>query len=138
MKLKYIFMYYNNCLTMNFCDVCENKLYLSIDGNNANKLIYYCQNCGNVKDSTNSFSVSKIQLKNSQQEFTHFINKNTKYDPTLPRITNMLCPNPECTTNHAKDSPSAEIIVIRYDEINMKYVYVCASCDTVWKTEEQK
>jgi aspartate carbamoyltransferase regulatory subunit len=50
----------------------------------------------------------------------------------------MLCPNPECTTNHAKDSPSAEIIVIRYDEINMKYVYVCASCDTVWKTEEQK
>ena len=31
-----------------------------------------------------------------------------------------------------------EIIYIRYDNVNMKYVYLCCTCDTVWKTEENK
>ena len=26
-----------------------------------------------------------------------------------------------------------EIIYIRYDDTNMKYVYLCCNCDTVWK-----
>jgi aspartate carbamoyltransferase regulatory subunit len=84
-----------------------------------------------VKDVT----VSKVQLKKSEQEFSHIINKYTKLDPTLPRVTNILCPNLDCASN--KDSHIREIIYIRYDDINMKYVYLCSTCDTVWKTEEQ-
>jgi aspartate carbamoyltransferase regulatory subunit len=112
--------------------------YISIDPNDSNKLIYYCRNCGH-NDSTISIenvTVSKIQLKKSQQEFSHIINKYTKLDPTLPRINNILCPNPECATN-VKDE-AREIIYIRYDDQNMKYVYLCSTCDTVWKTEDQK
>jgi DNA-directed RNA polymerase subunit M/transcription elongation factor TFIIS len=112
--------------------------YISIDPNDVNKLIYYCRNCGN-KDSTLSVenvTVTKIQLKKSEQEFSHIINQYTKLDPTLPRINKILCPNPECSTN-TSDTPR-EIIYIRYDDINMKYVYLCSTCDTVWKTEEQK
>lgn len=29
-----------------------------------------------------------------------------------------------------------EVIYIRYDEVNMKYVYMCAVCDTVWNTSQ--
>ena len=29
-----------------------------------------------------------------------------------------------------------EIIYIRYDDTNMKYIYLCSDCDTVWKTSE--
>jgi DNA-directed RNA polymerase subunit M/transcription elongation factor TFIIS len=112
--------------------------YISIDPNNANKLVYYCRNCGNVDEtlSVDNVTVSKIQLKKSEQEFSHIINKYTKLDPTLPRVNNILCPNVNCKTN-TEDDPK-EIIYIRYDDINMKYVYLCSTCNTVWKTEDNK
>jgi len=112
--------------------------YIRIDSENTNKLIYYCRNCGNEDNtiSNDNVSISKIQIKKSEQEFTHFINKYTKLDPTLPRVNKILCPNPNCETN--KKDKEREIIYIRYDDINMKYVYLCSTCDTVWKTEDTK
>ena len=125
---------------MHFCSVCQNMYYISIDANDTNKLIYYCRNCGN-KDTTLSVenvTVLKVQLKKSEQEFGHIINKYTKLDPTLPRVNNILCPNTECSTNgHEHEHEQREIIYIRYDDVNMKYVYMCSTCDTVWKTEDQ-
>jgi DNA-directed RNA polymerase subunit M/transcription elongation factor TFIIS len=123
---------------MHFCSECNNMYYISIDQNDNNKLVYYCRNCGHT-DSTLSAEnviVSKNQLKKSEQEFSHIINKYTKLDPTLPRVNNILCPNPDCQTN--KSDEEKEIIYIRYDDTNMKYVYLCSTCNTVWKTEEQK
>ena len=120
---------------MHFCNQCQNMYYISIDPNNSNKLIYYCRNCGNTDDniSAKDVTVSSVQLKKSEQEFSHVINKYTKLDPTLPRVSNILCPNPDCETN-VKDEPRG-IIYIRYDDVNLKYVYLCSTCDTVWKTE---
>jgi len=122
---------------MHFCSQCQNMYYISISPDDSNKLVYYCRNCGN-KDSTLSVenvTVSKVQLKKSEQEFSHIINKYTKFDPTLPRVNKILCPNSDCSTN--KEDKAREIIYIRYDEQNMKYVYLCSTCDTVWKTEDQ-
>lgn len=122
---------------MHFCNQCQNMYYISIDPDDSNKLIYYCRNCGNKDNnlSEKNVIVTRIQVKKSQQEFSHIINKYTKLDPTLPRINNVLCPNADCATN--KDDSPREIIYIRYDNQNMKYVYLCSTCDTVWKTEDQ-
>ena len=123
---------------MHFCSICQNMYYTSVDPNDSNKLIYYCRNCGNTDNNISSSNVSvfKMQLKKSEQEFSHMINPYTKLDPTLPRVNKVLCPNAECATN-TKDEPR-EIIYIRYDTVNMKYAYLCATCDTVWKTEDKK
>jgi len=121
---------------MHFCSQCQNMYYISISANDTNKLVYYCRNCGN-EDSTlsvDNVTVSKMQLKKSEQEFSHIINKYTKLDPTLPRINNILCPNVDCKTN--LNEVEREIIYIRYDDTNMKYVYLCSCCDTVWKTND--
>ena len=122
---------------MHFCSNCNNMYYIRINSENTNKLVYYCRNCGNEDNllTTDNVCVSKTNLKKSDQSFNHIINKFTKYDPTLPRITKILCPNPDCPTN-TKDV-AREIIYIRYDDTNMKYVYLCSTCDTVWKTNEQ-
>ena len=39
-------------------------------------------------------------------------------------------------TNSKEESKvkEREIIYIRYDDKNMKYVYLCPECDHVWKT----
>jgi DNA-directed RNA polymerase subunit M/transcription elongation factor TFIIS len=120
---------------MHFCSVCSNMYYLTLNADNDNQLIYYCRNCGNNETNIKDIVISKIQLKKSEQEFSHIINKYTKLDPALPRVTNVLCPNDNCPTNNKDEE--REIIYIRYDNLNMKYVYLCATCDTVWKTEEQ-
>ena len=127
---------------MHFCSQCQNMYYIRISEEDPNKLIYYCRNCGNENNNLNeltsnqSFVVSKIQLKNNEQQFNNIINKYTKLDPTLPRLNTILCPNAECLTN-TSDEPR-EIIYIRYDDINLKYIYLCSTCDTCWKNEDQK
>jgi DNA-directed RNA polymerase subunit M/transcription elongation factor TFIIS len=135
--------------------------YIRIDAENTNKLIYYCRNCGNEDNllTNENTTVSKTQLKKNEQSFSHIINKYTKLDPTLPRVNNILCPNSDCKTNRkngksnedsksSKDSEKEEdekigggkereVLYIRYDDVNMKYVYLCSTCDTVWKTDDK-
>ena len=122
---------------MHFCSNCKNMYYIRINSDNTNQLVYYCRNCGNEDKllAVNNVCVSKTQIKKSEQSFNHIINKYTKLDPTLPRVNNILCPNHDCSTN--TKGTEKEIIYIRYDDINMKYVYLCSECDTVWKTNDQ-
>lgn len=119
---------------MHFCSNCGNMYYIRIDSDNNNLLVYYCRHCGNEDKnlSTENVCVLKTQIKKSEQSFSHIINQYTKLDPTLPRINNVLCPNTLCKTN--TENAEKEIIYIRYDDTNMKYVYLCSTCDTVWKS----
>jgi len=124
---------------MNFCNGCSNMYYLKIESNgeSADKLIYYCRNCGNedVNTTGENICVSSTNLKQNNQQFDSFINEYTKLDPTLPRTNTIRCPNSNCETNKS-DKVDREIIYIRYDDTNMKYVYMCSTCDSMWKTDE--
>ena len=214
---------------MHFCSNCHNMYYFKIRDSEegSNSLIYYCRNCGN-EDATltsENICVSETQLRRSEQKFTHMVNEYTKFDPTLPRINTIKCPNQVCISNggngqkgeeedlagggrkktvvegeektvaaetgaaaaaaekkkkpilkvktkkveqaveptaaekapsplpektpsplpeaglklaeRAGQSPLREVIYIRYDDINMKYVYLCVHCDTTWKTDNR-
>jgi hypothetical protein len=111
--------------------------YIRINSDDPNSLVYYCRQCGNEDKiiAVDNVCVSRVQLKKSEQSFNHIINKYTKLDPTLPRISNILCPNPDCSTN-TNDTPR-EIIYIRYDDVNMKYINLCSTCETVWNTNDK-
>jgi DNA-directed RNA polymerase subunit M/transcription elongation factor TFIIS len=117
--------------------------YISITPEN--ELQYYCRNCGNIDNTiaADNICVSKVNVKHATtpQSFSQVVNKYTKYDPTLPRIHTIRCPNDECPSNQgsadAKNKPHNEIIYVRYDDTNLKYVYLCARCDKVWNTEQQ-
>jgi hypothetical protein len=128
--------------------------YISITPEN--ELQYYCRNCGNIDNTiaSENICVSKINVKHSTtpQSFSQVVNKYTKLDPTLPRIHTMRCPNDECPSNQKGSSrgegaaggvgsnvskSKSEIIYVRYDDTNLKYVYLCAKCDKVWNTEQQ-
>ena len=129
---------------MKFCTICDNMYYIGIDAKDSNQLTYYCRHCGNIDETatTENICVLKTQIRKGEQKFNHIINEFTKLDPTLPRIYNIACPNPTCKTNHDpstetdKKKEPTEVIYIRYDEDNMKYLYMCVTCDTVWKTDD--
>ena len=125
---------------MHFCIKCDNMYYLKISNENSNNLIYYCRNCGyeDTDSSVDNICVSRTQVKRSEQKYSHVINEYTKQDPTLPRINTIKCPKIDCPSNVDEDKVSRDVLFIRYDDINMKYIYMCSKCDTVWKTDEQK
>lgn len=134
---------------MRFCTNCNNMLYLQLDNPDSNTLVYYCRvcNCNDAADLDHvniGHNVLSTQFKKGEQRFNHIINRYTKLDPTLPRIYNMKCPNLECKTNEAdakgttSESKETEIIYMRYDDENMKYLYICAECDKIWKTDDTK
>ena len=59
----------------------------------------------------------------------------------------MKCPNADCKSNEkspeSKDenddaSPKPEIIYLRYDDKKMKFIYLCAHCDTTWLSSDNK
>ena len=115
---------------MHFCPKCGNMYYLTLFDKDQNKLIYYCRNCGNedktLVDNLNNLFVSKTEI-NTQMNYKDVINKYTKLDPTLPRITNIDCPNESCKSRHMieqKDGTELpeqekEILYIRYDDYNV-------------------
>jgi DNA-directed RNA polymerase subunit M/transcription elongation factor TFIIS len=127
--------------------------YISITPEN--ELQYYCRNCGNIDDTiaSENICVSKVNMKktaNTTQSFANVVNKYTKLDPTLPRIKTIRCPNDECPSNKGRGGAVTgagagvgagakeenEVIYHRYDDTNLKYIYLCTKCDKVWNTEQ--
>ena len=127
---------------MKFCRQCDNMYYIRINGENEeeesvedNSLIYYCRNCGNKETNImDTICISDSQVK-SEEKMLNYVNEYTKYDPTLPRVDNVPCPNTECIT-HKDGKLDKEVIYVRYDDINLKFIYVCPHCEHVWKIKE--
>ena len=117
-------------MTMEFCEVCDNMLYLSKREDEMD-LVHVCKKCGfERKRSEGSILVSSLSFS-KQAQYTSVINKYTKLDPTLPRIQGVPCPNTDCTNKAGRD-----IIYLRYDNVDLKYAYICPICDTIWKTDK--
>jgi DNA-directed RNA polymerase subunit M/transcription elongation factor TFIIS len=123
---------------MHFCVNCSNMYYIRLSEEDPNSIVYYCRNCGheNKNISLDSVTISKTSFKHNKQKYNSIINKYTKMDPTLPRINTIKCPNQSCSSNESGKEKEREIIYLRYDDINMNFVYMCSTCDTVWNTEQ--
>ncbi len=116
---------------MKFCNFCENMMYMTINDNK--DLLYYCKNCNNEvieKKDNGSVCVIEDNKIDDTTKYTQYLNKNIKYDPTLPRVNNIKCPNTECVS---KDKP--EVIYLKYDFTNMKYLYYCCKCEQFFKED---
>ena len=130
---------------MHFCTVCENMYYIRLKDDDSNSLIYYCRKCGNEDNtlgaSLNNICVSKTSIKKKEGHVHHLVNEYTKLDPTLPRVSNIPCPNPACISNRpqeeSKEVTPHEVIYLRYDDAALKFVYICSHCDKVWKSNEK-
>lgn len=123
-------------MTIKFCKVCDNMYYMKIDGEgDQQKLQYWCRNCGDseIHDSKQSNCIIEKNYNRGERNYKNFINKYTTEDPTLPRVNNIICPNKECACNRETDPESREVIYIKYDNEELKFLYVCCICKTAWR-----
>lgn len=123
---------------MNFCKKCDNMYYIKLkEDGQLNKLIYSCRQC-NYEDNDlvvdkSLICVSKSYINKKQGNYKDIVNEYTKLDPTLPQVKNIKCPNDACDSN--KEGEDTKIVTIRYNDVDMKYMYLCCLCDNVWKNE---
>ena len=116
---------------MEFCNNCNNMYYMKL--NNMKQLIYVCKNCGN--EDTQQIEKNNLKVYKFSKETKSIdvhINEFTKYDPTLPHVYHIKCPNPECPTSKNSDKYTNDVVYVRYDDRDMKYTYLCYHCDFHW------
>ena len=124
---------------MKFCPNCRNylvmKLANTIDNtqHDTHKLIAYdCLNCGyktslSADDSKcvyqSQTDISKIKIHSQNLRYL-------KFDPTLPHIDNISCPNDQCTT---KDGTLGNnILYMTLNDEKQIYLYQCCHCNYTW------
>ena len=115
---------------MKFCNKCDNMYYISISDDDENILTYSCRNCGDIDTtvSNEGMCVLDTHFNGSSMKNVKTVNEFTKMDPTLPRIANMPCPNVNCKKNKQGEKIDADVIYMRYDNSNLKYIYISQCC----------
>jgi DNA-directed RNA polymerase subunit M/transcription elongation factor TFIIS len=117
---------------MRFCSLCKNMMYVKVDDDT--NLVYYCKFCNNsLTEAKENGSILVIDDNKVDDniKYRQYENKNIVHDPTLPRVNNIVCPNSSCTKKENHDN---EVIYIKYDFANMKYLYYCCHCEHFWRT----
>jgi len=140
-----------------FCPMCKYYLYLNHAGPRAilpvqigpvprnplelegrlasdgETLRHICRNCGYQKEDTTGGLILEIDLKEKISEGHKILmNEFTKQDPTLPHVNTIKCPNTVCESNSGKEK---DVIYLKYDTINMKFLYICNVCDAQWRSK---
>ena len=123
-----------------FCKVCKYYLYLDQQDNYTEEkelsqtLRRICRNCGNQEEDLKGGLILEINLKEKISEgYKILMNEFTKHDPTLPHVNTIKCPNSLCDTNTS--NKQKDVIYLKYDAVNMKFLYICNNCDTQWRSK---
>lgn len=121
---------------MDFCDVCDNMLYIK-DENRT--LVKYCKHCNFSKAMTMAQGALRIAETIYSEDDLLYMQKQNKYlrfDPTLPRVKDpsIVCPNAACTG----PKEESQVLYVKYHPIHMKYFYCCDYCGYVWRMDDVK
>ena len=122
-----------------FCPVCKFYLYLTqeklyTDDKKVDETLRrVCRNCGYQAEDKKGGLILEFDLKEKISEgYKILMNEFTNQDPTLPHVNTIKCPNTGCESNSGKEK---DVIYLKYDAINMKFLYICNVCDTRWRSK---
>lgn len=115
-----------------FCPTCRYYLYLNQSKNKTLRRV--CRNCGYEEETDKGGLILEMDLKEKTSEgYKILMNEFTKNDPTLPHVNTIKCPNEGCGTNTS--GQAKDVIYLKYDAVNMKFLYICNVCDAQWRSK---
>ena len=118
---------------LEFCEVCHNLLYISV---NEDKLVKECKNCDNIlENTTTAMKIIETNYKTNNILYQKYyaeiiddipINKLLANDPTLPRIidNNIVAPK---NYKHTTDKPVSYI-----KNIDGTYLWISTATGEIW------
>lgn len=120
--------------SLKYCSVCENYLYMQVDAE-SQELRRMCRKCGFKEESPGGLVMEMMIQQRSTEGYKILLNEFTRKDPRLPHIRkNITCPNTACESNHGKEP---DVIYIKYDVINLMYLYICDICGDQWHSRSR-
>lgn len=118
------------------CPVCDYYMPLvpkaTTSKQQPGELTRCCKNCGHVQDEKKGLVMEVVVQEKASDAYKMFVNEFTKKDPRLPHVSNLQCPNANCPSR--KGDAESDVIYIKYDTANLKFLYICNVCDTQWKS----
>lgn len=122
---------------MEFCVFCDNMLYVKNAKEEEDQfdVKYYCKNC-NYSKSISDKKESLLLINNlysTERSHALYVNPDIEHDPTLPHVDNIDCPNEACIAKKSKQSN--DVIYLKYDVPNIRYLYFCVHCKHFWKND---
>ena len=115
-----------------FCTVCDNYLYLQVEGE-TQTLQRMCRNCGFKDTEDQGGLVSEMHIEQRAAEGYTLINEFTLKDKRLPHLYGtMKCISDKCPSN--TQSKESDIVYIKYDTENLRYIYMCYLCQATWRS----
>lgn len=115
-----------------FCTVCDNYLYLQVEGE-TQTLQRMCRNCGFKDTEDQGGLVSEMHIEQRSAEGYTLINEFTLKDKRLPHLYGtMKCISDKCPS--ATQGKESDIVYIKYDTENLRYIYMCYLCQATWRS----
>jgi DNA-directed RNA polymerase subunit M/transcription elongation factor TFIIS len=97
------------------------------------QFVRQCRNCGFQKEEEPGLVMEATIQEKVNDSYKVVLNEFTKEDPRLPHVKNLKCPNDKCETRQP-GGPESDVIYIKYDTANLKFIYICTHCSTQWKS----
>jgi DNA-directed RNA polymerase subunit M/transcription elongation factor TFIIS len=122
-------------MDLKFCEKCHNLMDFCLENidETLGGPIFICSQCSHKQPFSNDEITVQLKKKTNVKEEKN-TNEYFQLDPTLPYITNKTieCVNEDCPS---KTTSKKEIKFIKYDEVNLKYMYLCCVCGQKWTNE---
>jgi len=116
---------------MKVCSTCQNMYVMRLQPDG--KLIWKCLTCGIEEEQDGGcLLVETLVQQRSSEGYRILLNEFTRQDPTLPHVKNIKCPKGDCASNGG--GAERDVIYIKYDLLNMKYIYICNVCGDTWRS----
>ena len=116
---------------MKVCPTCQNMYVMKLQPDG--KLLWRCLSCGIEEEQVGGcLLMETLVQERSSEGYRILLNEFTRQDTTLPHTKSIKCSKEGCPSN----GPGVErdIIYIKYDPVNMKYLYICNVCGESWRS----
>ena len=123
-----------------FCPVCENMLYMSVvdvASSSERELRYRCKKCGHSAPATaeqKRAAIFETSYDDDQATFQQYMTPMIREDPTLPHRDDIVCVKGDACTR--KPDEARDVMYIKYDHVNLKFLYHCVHCGAFWKSRK--
>jgi len=126
-----------NAITdIHFCAECHNLTSTHIRDSDKS-LIHHCKACDNSEAyDPKDLCIYTLIFKVGDMKHSLNQNKYLTHDVTLPKIKgnpHLRCLNTECSNYSTPETSS--VTYVKYDEDQMKYMYICDACGQSWTNE---
>ena len=116
---------------MKVCTVCQNMFVMKLQADG--HLLWKCPSCGIEEKQVGGCLLNETLVQERSSEgYRILLNEFTRQDATLPHVKSVKCPKGDCPTNGT--GVERDVIYIKYDTVNMKYMYICNVCGESWRS----